>query len=457
MRFGLLFPLVTIAISCQDKSSQVIEIPNNPPVADAGIDQSLSADEEIRLDGGGSFDPDGDPMTYNWSFARVPEGSSLMDAEDVFSDNNTSSSITTFLPDMMGTYIVSLAVTDSNNDSSIADSVIVSVSEGTLPTAVAGEDQSITQGEVVTLDGSSSFDSGGRNLQYMWSVSSSPEGSTALILEPTSASPAFTPDLSGNYLISLVVDSGVNTSAPDVMVLSVASQNPEAPVAVATQMGDTEDCSDIQLDGSGSSDPNGDPLSYFWTLQEKPQNSTSDNRSITDRDAVMPEFYADVAGEYVFSLAVYDGLEWSSPVLLPITLTEKISNSIPAVNAGNSRTLDAGNASCTSSTSPWWPYETIVSCGSCDSLSVELGQGASVNDPNGDEYSVQWSSVVGDVSFGDEYSINTTATFRGAEATAVNSCSETDFELQLEATDCPGGTGSDTVSFTVLCCGVSSN
>lgn len=450
MRFGLLFPLVTIAISCQDESSQAIEIPNNPPVADAGIDQSLSADEEIRLDGGGSFDPDGDPMTYNWSFARVPEGSSLMDTENVFSDNNTSSSITTFLPDMMGTYIVLLTVIDSNNDSSIADSVIISVSEGTLPTAVAGEDQSITQGEVVTLDGSGSFDSGGRNLQYMWSVASSPEGSTALILEPTSISPAFTPDLSGNYLISLVVDSGVNTSAPDVMVLSVASQNPEAPVAVATQVGDTEDCSNIQLDGSGSSDPNGDSLSYFWTLQEKPQNSTSDNRSISARDEVMPEFYADVAGEYIFSLAVHDGLDWSPPALLPVTLTERVNNSIPAVNAGNSMTIDAGDAECS-------PSGYSYSCSSCDDVSISLGQGASVNDPNGDTYTLEWSVLDGDANILDETSLNTSITFRNAPADEPGMCVNTNYEIQLEATDCPGATGSDTVSFIVTCCGVEAN
>ena len=450
MRFGLIFPLVTLAISCQDDSTKNVEPLNNPPVADAGMDQSLSADEEIRLDGGGSFDPDGDPMTYGWSFARVPEGSSLMEAEDVFSDNNTASSITTFLPDMMGTYIVSLVVTDSNNDSSVADSVIVSVSEGTLPTAVAGEDQTITEGESVTLDGSGSFDSGGRDLQYMWSVASAPEGSTALILEPTAMAPTFTPDLSGNYLVSLVVDSGVNTSAPDVMVLNVASQNPEAPIAVATQVGATEDCANIQLDGSGSSDPNGDSLSYFWTLQEKPQNSTSDNSSITARDAEMPEFYADVAGEYIFSLAVHDGLEWSPPALLPVTLTERINNSIPAVNAGNSMTVDAGDAECS-------PSGYSYSCSSCDDVSITLGQGASVNDPNGDVYTLEWSVLEGDAYISDTTSLSTTVTFRNAEAEEPGMCVNNEYELQLEATDCPGATGSDTVSFTVTCCGVEAN
>lgn len=450
MRFGFIIPLVVFAMSCQDNSKAVVEPVNNPPVADAGVDQNLSADEEIRLDGGGSFDPDGDPMTYTWSFARVPDGSSLMDSDGSFSENGTSSSITTFTPDMMGTYIVSLVVTDSNEDTSIADSVIVSVSEGTLPTAMAGDDETAMEGDTVTLDGSSSFDSGGRALTYAWSIASAPENATATIADSSSVTTTFTPDVSGNYLISLVVDSGVNTSAPDVMVLNVGSQNPEAPIAVASQVGDSEDCSNIQLDASASSDPNGDSLSYFWTLQEKPQASTSSNSSISARDAEMPEFYADIAGDYVFSLAVHDGLEWSPPALLPVTLTERISNSVPAVNAGNSMTIDAGDAECS-------PSGYSYSCSSCEEVTVSLGQGASVNDPNGDTYTLLWSVLDGDAYISEESSLTSTVTFRNAEVDEPGMCTNTNYEIQLEATDCPGATGSDTVSFTVTCCGVEAN
>ena len=102
----------------------------------------------------------------------------------------------------------------------------------------------------------------------------------------------------------------------------------------------------------------------------------------------MPEFYADMAGEYIFSLAVHDGLDWSPPALLPVTLTEKINNSIPAVNAGNSMTVDAGDAECS-------PSGYSYSCSSCDDVSITLGQGASVNDPNGDAYTLEWSVLGG--------------------------------------------------------------
>ena len=40
---------------------------NNPPVAVAGPDQTVSCDKQANLDGSGSHDPDNDPLTYEWS------------------------------------------------------------------------------------------------------------------------------------------------------------------------------------------------------------------------------------------------------------------------------------------------------------------------------------------------------------------------------------------------------
>jgi hypothetical protein len=448
MRFGLIIPLVALMTSCREKEAIVENTTNNPPVADAGPDQSLSADQEIRLDGGGSFDPDGDAMSYTWAFSRVPDGSILLEEEEAFTTNNLASSITNFIPDMMGTYIISLVVTDTKGVQSLSDSVIISVSEGTLPTAMAGPDQNTTEGEVVLLDGSASFDSLNRALSYDWSISSAPQGSTSSIVDTSSVASTFTPDVSGNYLVSLVVSSGGNASNPDVLVVKVGSSNPEAPTAVISASGTVlEDCTDLQLDGSASSDPNGDALSYFWSLQEKPTTSTSSNDSFSDRSAVQPTFYTDVAGDYVVSLAVNDGADWSAPELLTLAVTERIANSVPAVNAGNSLTIDGGDAECE-------PSGYSYSCNSCEDMIVTLGQGGSVNDPDGDTYSLAWSVLDGDASISDESSINTSITLRNAEPEEPGMCTNTVYEVLLSATDCPGMTGSDSVTFTVTCCGI---
>ena len=60
----------------------------------------------------------------------------------------------------------------------------------------------------------------------------------------------------------------------------------------------------MTLDGSGSVDPDGDPITVFWSLVAAPVGSGA---TLSNPNAVSPTFQADKAGEYVARLVVNDG------------------------------------------------------------------------------------------------------------------------------------------------------
>ncbi|MDJ0870111.1 MAG: PKD domain-containing protein, partial [Myxococcota bacterium] len=293
---------------------------NSPPVADAGPDQTLPVGDTATLDGSGSTDVDGDPLSYAWALTSAPRGSAaeLSDPGAV---------MPTFELDLPGAYVAQLIVNDGQ-ESSDPDTVTL-LTENSAPVADAGPDQTPLVGETVTLDGSGSSDVDGDLLAFEWSFTARPAGSAAVLSNPAAVLPEFVADVPGTYVAQLVVDDGRARSAPDTVSLDttsappVADAGPDQTVAV----GDT-----VSLDGSGSSDVDGDLLTFEWSLVSVQPGSLA---RLDDRSSVFPTFVADLPGTYVAQLIVNDGFVDS----LPDTVTIDTVNSAPVADAGPDQTV----------------------------------------------------------------------------------------------------------------------
>ncbi len=180
---------------------------NRAPKADAGGDQTGSVGDILDLDGLGSSDTDGDALEYTWFLISRPASSG---AELINEDRAEAG----MYLDVEGTYEVQLTVTDGSLFDS--DQAVLTVEQANgLPVADAGNDQSVSEGTLVTLDGTGSYDPDGSRITYSWNLLSRPGTSLATLSNPTSAVPSFTADQAGTYELELLVNDGTSDSAPD--------------------------------------------------------------------------------------------------------------------------------------------------------------------------------------------------------------------------------------------------
>jgi PKD domain/Carboxypeptidase regulatory-like domain/K319L-like, PKD domain/Bacterial Ig domain len=286
---------------------------NAPPVADAGPNQMNGVGDVVQLDGTRSTDADGDPLTYQWLLAGRPDGSTA-----------ALSSLTlarpSFTADVPGIFTLQLVVNDGT-EASLPDVMTCTAGETAngAPTADAGQARTVLTGTAVTLDGTGSSDPEADPLTFAWSFVSTPQGSGAALSDAAAVDPSFTADMAGTYVAQLVVNDGLLDSAPDTVAIATGTTPNTAPVADAGPDRTAATGATVPLDGNGSSDADGDALTYSWSFLSVPQGSAA---SFGKSSSASPTFIADVAGLYVVQLIVNDGKLDSEPDTMNVTATE---------------------------------------------------------------------------------------------------------------------------------------
>ncbi len=270
---------------------------NAAPAADAGADLAAGEGEAVVLLGSGG-DPDGDAISFSWTQVSGPAAAAVAGA-DTATPTVTAPAVTA-----VQALVFRLTVTDALG-ASASDEVTLTVADSVNepPVASAGADAAAGEGEALALDGTGSSDPNGEALTFAWAQVSGPAASIAGAgtATPTVTAPAVFTAQTLVFRLT-VTDARGGTDTDDVSV-AVANSVNEAPTADAGADQVRDEGTSVALSGAGSSDPNGEALTYSWVQTAGPPVALSGAGTATP-SFTAPEVAADTV--LAFALTVAD-------------------------------------------------------------------------------------------------------------------------------------------------------
>ena len=252
------------------------------------------------------------------------------------------------------------------------------------PAAVVGGPYAGEAGTtLIQFDGSASSDPDGDMLSYAWDFG---DGGSA-----TGDRPTYTYPGAGNFEVRLIVNDGTVDS--EASVTSATITEPPMNIAPTANPGGPytgEPGIAVMFDGSMSSDPNGDPITYLWDFGDG---------SMGDGDAPAHVFAAD--GDYSISLTVTDDKGASSTATTTATIATPPANSAPTADAGGPYSGDT-NASIAFSAAGSSDPDNDVLAYSWDFGDGTTADGVTPNHAYATAGSYRVALVVSDAEFSDE-------------------------------------------------------
>jgi hypothetical protein len=132
-------------------------------------------------------------------------------------------------------------------------------------------------------------------------------------------------------------DDHARSRAARVRIIVERGNHP--PLADAGSDTNTTTALPVTLNGSGSSDPDGDALTFLWRFLSVPPPSTVTDASLANRNSAAPHFTPDIDGPYELALEASDG---AMSAVDSVIVTARAPNVPPNANAGPDANAIAG-------------------------------------------------------------------------------------------------------------------
>ncbi|MCH8496083.1 MAG: PKD domain-containing protein, partial [Balneolales bacterium] len=248
---------------------------NAPPFAQVNnYRPTISPGERITLDASMSYDPEGRDLQYQWF---------------VNDDFRGSSPQFTFASTVSGRYDVRLVLNDTQPDANCTETIeYLPIVVNTQPYAEIAYESVIARGVEARVSVTNDLDADGDDVRFTWQ-------GAGLVGEGRGRDVVVSHEEPGRYGITLTADDQTGTAnarySTEVTYKVNAAPVPEFALPTFLAPGQN-----LSLDASASSDPDGDQLTYSWSI--------SDGRTLS---GVQNQITFDEPGLYAVTLTVDDG------------------------------------------------------------------------------------------------------------------------------------------------------
>jgi hypothetical protein len=305
----------------------VKKAPNQPPVANAGVAQTVVSGSNVNLSGSGT-DSDGTIVSYAWT--------QIAGSPVTLTGGNAANA--SFVAPMVSSNTLlgfSLTVTDDMG-ATASSTVTITVTPNQSPVANAGTAQTVNEASAVTLTGSGT-DSDGTIASYAWTQTAGP---AVALTGANTANASFTaPAAAADTVLTFTLTVADNLGATGTSTVNVTVKHINlAPTANAGTAQTVNESSAVALTGSGA-DSDGTIASYAWTQTAGPTvvltGANTANASFT-----APATAVDIVLTFTLTVTDNSGLTGTATV----NITVKHINLAPTANAGTAQTVNESSA-----------------------------------------------------------------------------------------------------------------